>query len=102
MHILDSSYGLMISVVCSSESTTETTTIGKAFLITVPAVAAGSLLLNEHLTCPSTRKRNRSSAGRAWLFGLLESTSPDGLANVVRGGIATPYAVVQYSDCRSI
>jgi hypothetical protein len=61
----------MISVVCSCVSTTVTTTSGKAFLIAAPAVAAGSLLLNERLICPSTRKRNRSSVGRAWLFGWL-------------------------------
>jgi hypothetical protein len=37
----------MISVVCYFVSTTVTATIGKAFLITAPAVAPVSLLLNE-------------------------------------------------------
>jgi hypothetical protein len=40
----------------------------KCFLIAFPAVIAGSLLLNDRLICPSTRNRNRSSMGRAWLF----------------------------------
>jgi hypothetical protein len=32
------------------------------------------LLLNERLICPSTLKRNRSSVGRACVFGLLASS----------------------------
>jgi len=37
----------------------------KSFFIAAPAVAAGSLLSNEVLICPSTFKRNRLSMGRA-------------------------------------
>ena len=48
----------MTSVVCFSVSTTVTTTMGQAFFITAPAVAASSLLLNERLICPSTLKRS--------------------------------------------
>jgi len=58
-------YALMISVKPFSVSVTVTTTTGKAFFIAAPAVAAGSLLSNEVLICPSTFKRNRLSMGRA-------------------------------------
>jgi hypothetical protein len=58
-------YALMISVEPFSESVTVTTTTGKAFFIAAPAVAAGSLVSNDVLICPSTFKRNRLSMGRA-------------------------------------
>jgi hypothetical protein len=50
-------YALTTSMILSSVSSTVTATIGKAFFIALAAVIAGSLLLNDCLSCPSTRNR---------------------------------------------
>jgi hypothetical protein len=69
----------------SAVSSIVTITIGKAFLIALPAVIAGSLLLNERFVCPSTRNKKRSSTGRRWLFCF----STAGCVGFVNGGRAS-------------
>ena len=93
-------YGLMTSVVPPSVSSIVTATIGKAFFIALPAVIAGSLLLNDRLICPSTRNKNRSSMGRAWLF-CFSAAGCSGFVNVGRASIAVLTSLLLKSKART-
>jgi hypothetical protein len=93
-------YAFTTSMRLSAVSSTVTTTIGKAFLIVFPAVIAGSLLLNDRLICPSTRNRNRSSMGRAWLFCFSAAGCSD-FVNVGRASIAVFTSLLLISRARA-
>ena len=87
-------YALTTSMVLSLVSSTVTATIGKAFFIALAAVIAGSLSLNDRLSCPSTRNRNRSSMSRACPFGF-SAAGCSGFVNVGRACIASSRKVAR-------